>query len=545
MRIIVVGGVAAGMSAAARARRLSEAAEIIVIEKTQHVSFANCGLPYHLGDVIENRDALLLQTPRSLANLLNLDVRVEQEVTQINPGEHTVRVTEKKTDTTYILSYDKLILCPGAKPVMPDLSGIDNPAIHTLRNIEDMDAIKQKIDSGIKSVLVVGGGYIGLEAAENFREIGLNVHLVEHGNQVMSVLDREMTHDIHSELSSHGVDVRLGYAAKSFENANGSVDIELDSGESLTVDMVLMAVGVRPDTRLLQGTNIKTGSTGGILVDAGMQTSEADIYAAGDAVEVKNTITGEPSLIALAGPANRQGRIIADRIFGKSSQYDSTQGTAILQVFDLTIAATGASEKQLKAAEIPFEKIYIHPQGHAGYYPGTNPMHFKLLFAPVTGKILGAQIVGYDGVDKRIDVIATAIRTEMSVSQLEDLELAYAPPYGAAKDPINIAGFVACNLLEGVIDFWYPEEKAAVTPETIIVDVRDPDEFSQWHIEGSVNIPLREIRTRLSELVKDRPVFLYCSIGFRSYLAHRILIQSGFQKVKTLAGGARTYRCFQ
>ncbi len=540
MRVVIVGGVAAGMSSAARARRLSEQAEIIVIERTQYVSFANCGLPYHLGGVIEDRDALLVQTPASLAASLNLDVRIGHEVTRLDTAGHNVTVKSLDDNQQYQLDYDKLVLCPGASPLVPGLPGIEHPKIFTLRNIEDMDRIKATLDEGVKRAVVIGAGYIGLEAAENFKHIGLDVTVVERGDQVMPLFDWEMSRDLQSHLQYHGVTLKLGYAANAFEQENDKLQVILDTGEQLSTDIVLLAIGVKPDIGLLENTDIKVGSTGGIHVNTHMQTSVPDVYAAGDAVEVIDHVTGQPALVALAGPANRQGRIIADHIFGRDSRYLTTQGTAVLKVFDMTAGLTGASENSLIKSDIPFRKIYVHPSGHAGYYPGTHSMHLKLLFSPDAGKILGAQIVGYDGVDKRIDVFAVAIRSGLTVFDLESLELAYAPPYGAAKDPINIAGFVAANLLEGDITFWYAEEFDSLSEE-IIIDVRSESEFRTWHIEGAMNIPLTSLRARMGDLPKEAPILLYCRVGFRSYLAHRVLVQSGFSDVRTLAGGSKTF----
>lgn len=544
MKIVIIGGVAAGMSTAARARRLSEKAEIVVLERSQYVSFANCGLPYHIGGDIKERDQLLLQTPETLAETLNIDVRTGHEVIAINRHKQTITIRDIVTTTEYIESYDKLVLCPGASPIRPNLPGIEHPRIFTLRNIEDMDVIKAVIDQGAQQAVVIGGGYIGVEMAENLRHRGIGVVLVELADQIMPPLDQEMARDLQYHLEYHGVQLKLGTAAVSFANKEGNVSVTLEDGAVLLADLVLLAVGVRPDVALLQGTDLTVGPRGGIQVNAQMQTSDPNIYAAGDAVEVKDTITGDPALIALAGPANRQGRIVADHIFGRNSAYASTQGTAIVKVFEMAGGGTGASEKTLKRKGIPYQKIYIHPSGHASYYPGTTSMQIKLMFAPEDGKILGAQVVGYDGVDKRIDIFATAIRAGMTVHDLERLELAYAPPYGSAKDPVNMAGFVAANYLKGDIDFWYAEDYPAAIKDGIVIDVRGGTEYQAWHIPGAINIPLGQLRSRLASLPKDKFIFLYCRVGFRSYLAHRILIQSGFKKIKTLAGGSKTFCSF-
>lgn len=544
MKIVVVGGVAAGMSTAARARRLSEAAEIVVIERSHYVSFANCGLPYHIGGTIEDREQLVLQTPETLAETLNLDVRIGHEVVAIDRGKHTITAKELKTGDSYTESYDRLILCPGANPLRPSLPGIDHPRIFTLRNIEDMDAIKAMVDSDLNCAIVIGGGYIGVEMAENLRHRDMQVDLVEMAEQIMPPLDPEMARDLQYHLEYHGVNLHLGTAAATFEDANGCVKVTLTNGEVIITHIVIMAAGVRPDIKLAQMAGLELGPRSGIKVNAFMQTSDPAIYAAGDAAEVIDTVTDEPALIALAGPANRQGRIVADHIFGRNSRYTTTQGTAIVKIFEMTGGGTGASEKNLKRCNIPYRKIYIHPSGHASYYPGTAPMHFKLLFAPDDGKILGAQVVGYDGIDKRIDVIATAIRSRLTVYDLEQLELAYAPPYGSAKDPVNMAGFVAANLLKGDIDFWYAEDYPGVIQSGLLIDVRAHVEYNAWHIPEAINIPLGELRERLGELPRDKPLFLYCRVGFRSYLAYRLLTQSGFVQVKTLAGGSKTFCSF-
>ncbi|OIR17631.1 coenzyme A disulfide reductase [mine drainage metagenome] len=541
MKIVIVGGVAAGMSTAARARRLSEQANIIVLERSQYVSFANCGLPYHIGGDIKDRDQLLLQTPQTLAENLNLDVRTGHEVLAINQIERTITIKNLTSADEYIETYDKLVLCPGASPIIPSLPGVDHPSIFTLRNIEDMDVIKTIVDQGIKQAIVIGGGYIGVEMAESLRHRAIGVTLVELSDQIIPPLDQEMARDLQYHLEYHGVQLKLGVAAVSFADINGSVAVTLQDGTTLLADLVLLAVGVRPDVRLAQSAGLMLGSRGGIQVNAHMQTSDPNIYAAGDVVEVTDTITGDTVLVALAGPANRQGRIVADHIFGRDSAYTSTQGTAIVKVFEMTGGATGASEKILKAKKLPYLKIYIHPTGHASYYPGSTSMHIKLLFAPSDGVVMGAQVVGYDGVDKRIDVFATAIRAGMTVYDLEELELAYAPPYGSAKDPINMAGFVASNLLKGDINFWYAEDYQAAIGDNIIVDVRSAHEYQTWHIPSAINIPLGQLRNKLDTLPHDQPVFLYCRVGFRSYLAYRILVQSGFKNVKTLAGGSKTF----
>lgn len=544
MKIVIIGGVAAGASTAARARRLNEDAEIIVLEKDAFISFANCGLPYHIGGDIKERSALLLQTPKSLKQTLNIDVRISHEVTHIDRQLKQLTVIDHQQKRTYTESYQKLVLSQGADALRPPIPGIDHKKIFVLRNIPDMDAIIQEIDAGARKAIVIGGGFIGIEVAEAFRQRNMVVELVELQNQLMPPFDYEMACDLRYHMESEGVQLHLGHAAKKFIDAEGKVEVVLDNGHSLAADFVVLAIGVRPASKLAIEAKLAMGSRGGIKVDGYMQTSDPDIYAAGDMVEVTDTVTGEPTQLPLAGPANRQGRIVADNIFGLSSQYRSTQGTAVVKVFDMTAGATGASEKTLRRVNRAYHKVYLHPSGHAGYYPGTAPMHIKLLFEPETGKLLGAQVVGYDGVDKRIDVFATAIFAGMTVFDLEHLELAYAPPYGSAKDPVNMAGFIAANFLRGDLDFWYAENFPEQIADGILLDVRSGKEFKNWSIPGSINIPLRELRSRLDELQTERPIYVYCRVGFRSYLAYRILKQKGFETVAMLAGGSKTFNCF-
>lgn len=544
LKIVIVGGVAAGMSTAARARRLSEQAQIIVIERSQYVSFANCGLPYHIGGVIKSREKLVLQTPESLAETLNLDVRIAHEVIAIDTQRQMVRIRNLNDQTIYQESYDKLVLCPGAKPIKPHLPGVDHPSIFTLRNIEDMDKIKAALTADIKYALVIGGGYIGVEMAENLRHRNLDVALVEISEQIVPPLDAEMARDLQYHMEFHGVKLHLGDTVTGFLHEKDHIVVSLKSGEKIKTDLVVLAAGVRPDIDLIKNTVIALGERGGIRVNQFMQTSVENVYAAGDAVEVVDTVTQDYALIALAGPANRQGRIIADHIFGRDSHYTSTQGTAIIKVFDMTAGATGASEKTLNKKGILFNKVYLHPTGHASYYPGTNSMHIKLIYAPDDGKILGAQVVGYDGVDKRIDVFATAIRAGMTVYDLEQLELSYAPPYGSAKDAINMAGFIAANQLHGDINFWYAEHYPQVLQNAVLIDVRGKSEYEAWHIPEAINIPLGQLRQQLSTLDNSKLILLYCRVGFRSYLAHRILVMSGFNQVQTLAGGSKTFCSF-
>ncbi len=549
MKILIIGGVAAGMSCAARARRLSEDSKIIVFERSGHVSFANCGLPYHIGDVIERRESLLLQTPQTLAKTLNLDVRILSEVVSIDKKSKTVRVKNLSDGTEYSESYDKLVIATGSSPIKPPIPGADLEKVFVLRNIEDMDAIKSLVDSGNASrAVVIGGGYIGVEVAENLVERGIKVHLVELLDQILPPFDKEMAKDLQNHMSQSGVLLHLGAAAAAFrKNPDGRISVELQNSEKIGADFVVLSVGVRPDSKLASESGIETNARGGIKVDSRMRTSDPDIFAAGDAVEVLDFVTGAPSQIPLAGPANRQGRIIADNIFGRSSEYKATVGTAILKVFKMSGACAGASEKALKKAGLSYQKVYLHPSNHAGYYPGSTPIHLKVLFSLPEGKLLGAQAVGFEGVDKRIDVLATAIKAGMTVYDLEELELSYAPPFGSAKDPVNMAGFIASNILRGDMDCWYPEDFPGKTDGGLIVDVRPADMFEIWHVPGAVNIPLPVLRTKISELPKDKNVFLYCKVGFSSYLAYRILKQNGFGEngklLKTLSGGVMSFCC--
>jgi len=540
MKIVVIGGVAGGMSAAARARRLNEDAEIVVLERGQYVSFANCGLPYHIGGSIPDRNALLLQTPASLRAMLNLDVRVGHEAVRILRDAKRVAVRELTSGRDYEEPYDKLLVCTGASPLRPNLPGIDHPRVFALRNIEDMDRIKAVVDGGAQHAIVVGGGYVGVEMAENLAERGLDVNLVEMAKQVMTPLDPEMARYLEDHLRHRGVTLHLGTAAAAFSDEDGSLRVELQNGRTLHADLVILSVGVKPETELAKDAGLELGARGGIKVNAHLQTSDPDIYAAGDAIEVIDAVTGLPAQIPLAGPANRQGRIVADNLCGLDSVYTTTKGTAIVKVFSMTGGATGATENRLKQLKRPYCKLYIHPSGHAGYYPGTAPMHIKVLFAPDDGRLLGAQVVGFDGVDKRIDVFATALAAGMSVRDLQHLELAYAPPYGSAKDPVNMAGFVGTNMLDGLVTAWYPEDYPGKTSDGALVDVRSPREYDAWHIPGAVNLPISKLRTLLHTLDRTKPVYVYCKVGFRSYLAHRILAQKGFD-VATLSGGSLSF----
>ncbi len=545
MKIVIVGGVAGGATAAARLRRLSEEAEIVMLERGEYVSFANCGLPYHIGGDINKRDALLISSPEHFRDQFVTEARVGHEVTRIDRAGKTVRVTEAATGREYNEPYDKLILSQGAAAIRPELPGIGHPRIFALRNIPDMDSIKALVDGGARSAVVIGAGYIGLEMVEALISRGLKVDLVELRDQVLPTLDPEMASDLEAKLVEKGVGLHLGMAAESFEDADGGVVVNLGgAGSRVSGDFVLLSIGVRPESGLAREAGLELGANDAVRVDGHMRTSDPDIYAVGDMVEVTETVTGERTSIPLAGPANRQGRVAADHIMGREAAYTSTQGTAIVKVFDLTAAITGPSERNLKRAGRAYEKIYLHPFGHAVYYPGTAHMHMKVLFDPEDGTILGAQIVGYDGVDKRIDILAVAIRTGLTVYDLEHLELAYAPPYGSAKDAINMAGFVGANVLEGLIRFWHAEDHPEKTAGGTILDVRTNMEWKQGHIAGAVHIPVDKVRERLDEIGKlPQPMYIYCLTGIRSYFAYRILDLNGFAEVYNLAGGWKTYNC--
>ncbi|HQR79230.1 MAG TPA: FAD-dependent oxidoreductase [Actinomycetota bacterium] len=534
-KIVVVGGVAGGMSAAARARRLSESASIVVLERDQYVSFANCGMPYHIGGDIPERSALLVQTPESLAENLNLDVRTGCEALSIDPGAKTVTVRDISAGRTYEQAYDKLVLATGASPLKPSLPGIDSPLVHTLRNLGDMDRIKAIVDAGPGRAVVVGAGYIGVEMAEALRHRNWHVTILEAADQVLNPLDPEMAHQVEAELLHNGVQLHLGATAQGFTDTS-----VLTSDGVLPADLVVLAIGVVPDSRLAQTSGLTTDPRGAILVDPHQRTSDPDIYAVGDSVLVRDTVTGRATSVPLAGPANRQGRIAADHMFGRPAAYTTTQGTSIVKVFGMTAGCTGANEKSLRQAGLDYRKVYVHPNGHASYYPGTAAMHLKLLFAPADGRVLGAQVVGYDGVDKRIDVLAVALRARLTVWDLAELELAYAPPYGSAKDPVNMAGFQGSNLLDGTVRFWYPEDWGTLPADAVLLDVRTVEENQACALPGSINIPVQQLRERAAELDRRRPVFVYCRSGFRSYLAHRALTGLGFEQVATLSGGTLT-----
>jgi len=542
-RIVVVGGVAGGASAAARARRLDEHAEIILFERGPYVSFANCGLPYHIGGEITDRAKLLVQTPQSLAARFNLDVRVDTEVLGIDAQAKVLTVRNLKTGQETRQPYDALVLSPGAEPLRPPIPGIADPRILTLRNMGDMDAILAGLP-GARTVLVIGAGYIGLEMAEAFRHRGLAVVLVEKLDQVMGVADPEMTVPLCQELRRNGVDLRLGTSVDGFAAGPEGLEALLADGSRVVCQLALLAIGVRPETALARGCGLALGTTGGILVDEHMRTSDPHIWAVGDAVEVREAVLGGPALIPLAGPANRQGRIAADNILGRPSTYQGTQGTAVCKVFDLAFAMTGQTETSLTRKGVPFQKIYVHPADHATYYPGARPFSFKLLFEPGTGRMLGAQAVGAAGVDKRIDVIATAMRGGLTVFDLEDAELCYAPPFGSAKDAVNMAGFVAANVLRGDVALWEPEELAHLQAGQVLLDVRNLAEFRNGTIPGAQLMPVDELRDRLDDLDRDQEYLLFCQVGLRGYVAARLLAQRGY-RVRNLSGGYKRFQMWK
>ncbi len=546
MKLLIVGGVAGGASAAARARRLSEDAQIVLIERGPDVSFANCGLPYYVGGEIVERKKLLVITPEQLRTRFKLDVRTQSSVEAVDRKAKKVRVRDLALGREYEEAYDKLILATGAAPFRPPIPGIDLPGVFTLRNLQDTDRIKEMIDRGVKQAVLLGGGFISLELAENFVRRGISTTVVEKNDQILTPFDKEMTTPIVQELADRGVSLLLGQSADALEQTAEGLLVSLNSGKRLPAQLVVFGVGVRPENQLAVDAGLEVGPRGGIRVNQFLQTGDPDIYAVGDAIEVTDVVFGEPTQVPLAGPANRQGRIAADNCFGHAVRYRGTQGTAIVGVFDKTAAMTGASEKVLRQANRPFRKVYVHPTHHAGYYPGAEAMTLKLLFDPTKGRILGAQAVGGAGVDKRIDVLAVAIQAGMTVFDLEEMELCYAPQYGSAKDPINMAGFVAGGLLRGDHPQVDVEALLVTTAaeKAFLLDVRTPQEFASGHIPGAVNIPVDDLRARLGELPRDREIAAYCQVGQRGYLATRILLQAGFTAVN-MGGGFKTYTLYQ
>lgn len=545
MKLVVIGGVAGGASAAARARRLSESAEIVLFERGEYISFANCGLPYHVGEAIPRRNSLLVMTPERFRKRTRIDVRIRQEVTAIDPAAHELTVLDRLSNASYKESFDKLIVATGATPKRPEFPGSDDPSVMMLWTLPDMDRIKAKVDAGIRRAVVVGGGFLGLEVAENLRRRNVETTLVEALPQVMPPLDPEMAAPLSAELEREGVRVILNRTVSSVRpvgplGASGpaEVSVALNDGRELRAELVVASIGVRPNSGLAAAAGLKIGPRGGIVVDRRMRTSHPDIFAVGDAVQVEDAL-GEPAQIPLAGPANRQGRIAADNAFGGEREYGATFGTAIVKVFGLAAACTGAPEKTLGRSGVEYEKIYLNPYSHATYYPGAQMMHMKLLFAR-DGRILGAQIVGRDGVDKRIDVISTAMQAGLTVYDLQDLELAYAPPYGSAKDPVNFAGFVAANVLRGETEAVHAD---AIPENALLLDVREPSEHEAGAIPGDLLMPLGTLRDRLGELPRDRKIVAYCAVGIRGYLAERILKQNGF-RAGNLSGGYTTWKLF-
>lgn len=565
-KIVIVGGVAGGASAAARARRVSETAEIIMLERGEFVSFANCGLPYHIGGEIESRDALLLQTPESFKARFNVEVRVQNEVIAIDKEAKQITIRKVVSGETYQESYDKLLLSPGASPICPPIEGIESHFVHSLRNIPDMDRVlSDLLIHQPKHATVVGGGFIGLEMVEALRHRGLEVTLLELADQVMGPVDIEMANMVHQTLVDNKVDLRLKTGLENIKERQAPVteadftdeydkpilphyhlDLGLSDGSSLATDLVILAIGVKPETQLASESGLTLGALGGIKVDETMKTSDPDIYAVGDAIETADFVTGNPGLIPLAGPANRQGRMAADNMLASNGaelkQYKATQGTAICKVFDMAIASTGMNEKSLLRQNMPYEKIYVHTASHASYYPGAHPVTLKLIFSPDNGTILGAQAAGLDGVDKRIDVLAVAQRAGLTVYDLEDLELTYAPPFGSARDVVNQAGMVATNVLLGDEAICHAKELNELREDQVIVDIRNPGELVKvGEIQGAMNIPLPQLRERLDELPKDKELLLLCQVGLRGHVAYRMLVQHGF-KARNITGGYKTYK---
>lgn len=543
MNYLIIGGVAGGATVAARLRRMDEKANIILFERGKYVSYANCGLPYYIGDTINNREKLFVQTAKGFTDRFRIDIRTEQEVTAIRPDKKEVEIKNLSTGETYTETYDKLVLSPGAEPLRPGIEGIGSKKIFTLRNVPDTDTIKNYVNTeNPKRAIVVGGGFIGLEMAENLHDLGIQVDVVEMANQVMAPLDFSMAAIVHRQLTDKGVGLHLEDGVSRFEEKDGGVTVHLRSGKQIATDMVLLSIGVRPETKLAKDAGLAIGERGGITVNDYMQTSDADIYALGDAVEVRHLVTGQPALIPLAGPANKQGRIVADNIvFGNKEKYPGSIGTSIAKVFDLTVATAGANAKLLQRNNIPYISSYTHGASHAGYYPGAVPLSIKILFAPENGKLLGAQIVGFNGVDKRIEMLAQVIQRGGTVHDLAELEHAYAPPYSSAKDPVNMAGFVAENILNKKSRIIQWRELAELPADTIRIDVRTHDEYKLGTIPGFINIPVDELREHLDELPKEKPIVVTCAVGLRGYLAYRILVQNGFKHVRNLSGGYKTW----
>lgn len=542
MKVVIVGGVAGGASAAARLRRLNEDAQIIMFERGEYISFANCGLPYYVSGVIAKRNSLLVQTPKAMKSRFNIDVRTMSEVVAINPAKKEVEVKNLGTGETYQETYDYLVLAPGASPIVPNIPGVNLGNIFTLRNVPDSDMVKGFIDAEEPAVAaVIGAGFIGLEMAEVLQERGVEVHVVEAADQVMGFLDRDMAAIVHEYMRKEGIILHLGSQAAGFEGSDKVESVRLADGSSIPAQMVILGIGVRPEAKLAREAGLSLGSTGGILVNEYLQTSDPFIYAAGDAIQVRDFVTGRDALVPMASPANRQGRTVADNICGRNIKYNGAQGTGIVKIMDLVVGVTGANSKVLKQQNINFKSCLIHPFPHATYYPGGTQMTLKMLFDPQSGKVLGGQIVGQEGVDKRTDVLATAIRAGLTVFDLQELELAYAPPFSSAKDPVNMAAYAAGNLINGDVDSvdWV-QVPEMVKNGAFLLDVRTEREVEKGTIEGATNIPLDDLRSRLNEIPTDRPIVASCQVGLRSYIANRILRQHGFD-VKNIAGGYKLY----
>ena len=543
MKVVIVGGVAGGATAAARIRRLDEQAEIVVFERSAYISYANCGLPYYIGGVIEDAGELTLQTPESFFTRFRVQIKVLHEVTAIHPDRKTVSVTNLQTGERFEESYDKLLLSPGAKPTQPRFPGADSDRLFTLRTVEDTLRIRAYIDEHHpRSAVLAGGGFIGLELAENLRELGMDVTIVQKPMHLMTPFDADMAALIHGEMRRHGVKLALGHTVEGFAQRDGGMDVLLQDAAPLHADMVILAIGVTPDTALAKEAGLELGVRGSIVVNDRMETSVPDIYAVGDAVQVRHFVTGQDALIALAGPANKQERIAADNICGGDSRYTGSQGSSVLKVFDMTAALTGLNETQAAAAGFDADSVILSPMSHAGYYPGGRVMTMKVVFEKATYRLLGAQIVGYEGVDKRIDVLATAIRAGMKATELKDLELAYAPPYSSAKDPVNMAGFMVDNIARGLLRQWHLADADSLPRDgsVTLLDTRTPGEYSAGHIEGFINIPVDDLRERLHELDRTKPVYVICQSGLRSYIACRILAGHGFD-CYNFSGGYRFY----
>lgn len=547
MKVVIVGGVAGGATAAARIRRLSEDAEIIVFEKSGFISYANCGLPYYIGGSIVDKNELTLQTPESFFARFRVDMKVHHEVMSISPESKMVTVKNLDTGEVFDESYDKLLLSPGARPVKPPFKGIDSNKIFTLRTVEDTLKIKEYVDiNKPDSAVVVGGGFIGLEVAENLNELGINVTIIEGLDQLMMPFDKDMASFIHSEVRRHGVKLTLDHLVDGFDERDGKIVVNVKGSDSVFADMVVLAIGVSPDSSLAKDAGIELGLKGSIKVNDRMETSIPDIYAVGDAVEKINSVTGQEALISLAGPANKQGRIAADNICGKDSRYKGGQGSSIIKVFDLTAASTGINEKTAAAAGIKADKVILSPMSHAGYYPGGKMMTMKVVFEKETYRLLGAQIIGYEGVDKRIDVLATAIYAGIKAYDLAELDLAYAPPYSSAKDPVNMAGYMIENIANGTVKQWYYEDVDSLPRDgsVTLLDTRTVLEYSCGHIDGFINIPVDELRERLDEIDKNKKVYVICQSGLRSYIASRILMGNGYDAYN-FAGGFRFYSAIE